>query len=126
MSTGLFQSQGNWIVSGQAPSINKDTGLAIVLLGEDSGYRVYYHDREGAINELGYTPRDNWQYRGVISQDINSLPALAAAFSSNDNITVASPRDDQNIAVTRWHRDDSWHRCMRLHYVTIPVTALRN
>lgn len=113
MTSGLFQSQGNWIVSSEVPSIHPNTGLAAVLLGEDGGYRVYYHDNDGAINELGYTTEDQWQYLGVISQDVNSLPALAAAFTGKDNITVASPRDDRHIGITRWHKDETWHRSTR-------------
>ncbi|GAB1311653.1 Fucose-specific lectin [Madurella fahalii] len=116
MTTGLFQSQGNWIVSNQVPSIHANSGLAAILLGPLGGYRVYYHDQDGAINELGYTQEYEWQYRGVISQDVNSLSALAAAFYGIENITVASPRDDSNIATTRWHRDGGWHR------TTLPQT----
>lgn len=112
MTSGLFQSHGNWIISNQVPSIHADTGLAAILLGAEGGYRVYYHDQDGAINELGYTVDYQWQYRGVISQDVNSLPALAAAFYGIGNITVASSRGESNIATTRWHRDETWRRSM--------------
>ncbi|KXX74529.1 Protein crumbs 3 [Madurella mycetomatis] len=110
MTSGLFQNRGNWIISNQVPSIHANTGLAAILLGAEGGYRVYYHDQDGAINELGYTVEYEWQYRGVISQDVNSLPALAAAFYGIGNITVASPRGESNIATTRWHRDETWRR----------------
>ncbi|KAL2023562.1 hypothetical protein VTK56DRAFT_2170 [Thermocarpiscus australiensis] len=115
MSTGLFQSQGNWIVSHDVPSIHPDTGLAAILLGAEAGYRVYYHDSDGAINELGYTTKDDWHHRGIVSHDINALPALAAAFTGKDNITVASPRDGRDIAVTRWDKDQTWHRSTLPH-----------
>ncbi|KAL2262939.1 hypothetical protein VTK26DRAFT_8865 [Humicola hyalothermophila] len=112
MSTGLFQSTGNWIISGNrlAPSIHPDTGLAAVVLGATAGYRVYYHDNDGAINELAYTPGGDWEYLGVISNDINNLPALAATFTDKENITVVSARDDSNIALTRYNKDETWHR----------------
>ncbi|KAK4042475.1 hypothetical protein C8A01DRAFT_33414 [Parachaetomium inaequale] len=110
MSTGLFLRQGNWVISDGAPSVHSNTGLAAVLLGQDTGYRVYFHDNEGAINELHYTRDTGWSYRGVISQDINSLPAVAAVASGNGNITVVSPRDERNVAATRWNRDETWFR----------------
>ncbi|KAK4162004.1 hypothetical protein QBC43DRAFT_242418 [Cladorrhinum sp. PSN259] len=113
MSNGKFESKGNWIVSKTAPSINNNTGLAAVLLGATGGYRVYFHDEEYQLNEIGYTDDENWKYRGVISKDINSLPAIAAAFTGKDdksNITVATPRDDRYIAVTRYNSDKTWHR----------------
>ncbi|KAH6854915.1 hypothetical protein B0I37DRAFT_42522 [Chaetomium sp. MPI-CAGE-AT-0009] len=112
MNTGLFvpQREGNWVISPNTSSVHSNSGLASVVLGEDTGYRVYYHDSDGAINELHYTQDTGWKHRGIISQDINSLPALGAAFSGKGNITVAAPRDDQNIAVTRWNSDETWFR----------------
>ena len=114
MTTGMFLSQGNWVVSSGAPSIHSNSGLAAIVLGAESGYRVYYHDSDGAINELGYTNDDGWKYLGLISHDINSLPALGAAFSNKNNITVVSPRDEQNIGVTRYTKDDTWYRSTAL------------
>ncbi|KAK3298546.1 uncharacterized protein B0H64DRAFT_77961 [Chaetomium fimeti] len=112
MNTGRFepQGEGNWEISPDTASVHSNSGLAAVVLGEDTGYRVYYHDSDGAINELHYTRDTDWEHRGIISQDINSLPALGAAFSGKGNITVAAPRDDQNIAVTRWNSDETWFR----------------
>ncbi|KAK4155316.1 hypothetical protein C8A00DRAFT_13620 [Chaetomidium leptoderma] len=111
MSTGLFQSVGNWVIGNDAPSIHSNSGLAAVVLGSQAGYRVYYHDSDGAVNELGYVPDDDaWTYRGLLSHDINSLPALGAAFSGKDNITVAAPRDEQNIGVIRAQKGDEWER----------------
>lgn len=110
MNTGLFQSQGNWIISHDAPSIHPNSGLAALVLGSEAGYRVYYHDSDGAISELGFTQIDGWTYRGIVSNDINSLPALAAAFSGKENITLVSPRDSQNIATTRYNKNEKWYR----------------
>jgi len=115
MTTGRFLNQGNWTITSGAPSVHPNSGLASVLLGATTGYRVYFHDNDGAINELYYTRDTPWQYRGIISQDINSLPALGAAFSGTENITVASPRDEQNIAATRWNNDESWFRTSLPH-----------
>ncbi|KAJ4298723.1 hypothetical protein N0V88_003755 [Collariella sp. IMI 366227] len=100
MTTGHFATQGTWIVSNDAPPPHSNSGLAAIVLGESGGYRVYYHDADGAINELKYTNEDGWSWNAVISHDINSLPALAAAFSSKNNITVVSSRDEQNIGAT--------------------------
>ncbi|KAL2169714.1 hypothetical protein VTG60DRAFT_5767 [Thermothelomyces hinnuleus] len=115
MTTGQFLLRGNWTVTSGAPSVHSNSGLAAVVLGADTGYRVYFHDEDGAINELFYNRDINWEYRGPISQDINSLPALGAAFSGRENITVASPRDERNIAATRWNKDETWYRTTLPH-----------
>jgi hypothetical protein len=115
MTTGLFKpvGVGNWIVSDDDHSIHSNSGLAALVLGADDGYRVYYHDSDGAINELKYIDQA-WSYNALISHDINSLPALGAAFSGTGNITVAAPRDEQTIGVTRLNKDESWYRSMPL------------
>lgn len=115
MTSGRFLLQGNWTVTSGAPSVHSNSGLAAIVLGEDSGYRVYFHDEDGAINELSYSRNSGWEYHGRISRDINSLPAIGAGFSGKENITVASPRDEENIAATRWNKDETWYRSMVLH-----------
>ncbi|KAL2147081.1 hypothetical protein VTI28DRAFT_963 [Corynascus sepedonium] len=115
MRSGRFLSVGTWTVTSGALSVHPNSSLASVVLGEETGHRVYFHDRYGAINELLYTRATGWEYSGVISQDTNSLPALGAAFSGRENITVASARDEQNIATTRWNRDETWFRTTLPH-----------
>ncbi|KAL2158388.1 hypothetical protein VTH06DRAFT_4436 [Thermothelomyces fergusii] len=115
MTSGRFLLQGNWTITSGAPSIHSNSGLSAIVLGEDTGYRVYFHDEDGAINELYYTLDSGWEHRGPISQDINSLPAVGAGFSGRGNITVASPRDERNIAVTRFNRDETWFRTTLPH-----------
>ena len=115
MTTGLFKAvgAGNWIVSDDDHAVHSNSGLAAVVLSATDGYRVYYHDSDGAINELKYF-ENTWTYNALISHDINSLPALGAAFSGTSNITVAAPRDEQTIGVTRLNKDESWYRSMPL------------
>jgi hypothetical protein len=62
-----------------------------------------------AVNELAYTQATNWEYTGIISQDTQYSPAIHAAFSGTNNISVVTPRDAHNIEVTRWNSDKSWH-----------------
>lgn len=116
MTTGLFKTNGNYIISSDAPSIHPNTGLAALVLGETTGYRVYYHDDDGAVNELQYLNKV-WSHRGIVSHDINTLPVLAATFSGAENITVVSPRDDQNLAAARWMKDETWSRSTTLMFL---------
>jgi len=41
MNTGLFRSNGNWIISGEDNTVHNSTSLAALLLGATGGYRVY-------------------------------------------------------------------------------------
>ncbi|KAM7217321.1 hypothetical protein V8F06_007264 [Rhypophila decipiens] len=109
MTTGLFELDGNWVISGVAPlPLSPNSGLATVLLGNTAGYRVYYHDENMAINELAYKPEGDWRHTAVISQDPQYSSAIAAAFDGNENITVVTARDTENIEVTRYHADTTW------------------
>jgi hypothetical protein len=114
MATGLFKNQGNWIVSDDVPTIHPNSGLVGVVLGPEAGYRLYFHDEDGVVNELAYA-NQQWRYRGPISNDIGSLPAIGVAYSGAQNITVATPRDEHNIGVTRWNRDETWNHSTNIH-----------
>jgi uncharacterized protein (DUF1501 family) len=109
MTTGKFVTEGSYDISKNAPSVHSKTGLAAVVLGSKTGYRVYYHNANQSISEIGYTTADNWNYNGIISQDTQSSFAIHAAFSGKNNISVVTPRDSKNIEVTRYNSDSSWH-----------------
>lgn len=110
MTTGLFESAGSWIISSMTPlPLSANSGLTTILLGDLEGFRVYYHDENMAVNELGYTQRERWTYKGVISQDRQGSSAIAAAFTVNGNISVVTPKDAENMEVTRYHDDTTWH-----------------
>ncbi|KAK5663174.1 hypothetical protein OQA88_6591 [Cercophora sp. LCS_1] len=109
MKTGIFRNTGNRIVSDDETTVHQNTSLAAVLLGASGGYRAYFHDENMAINELGYTKDGGWEYRGIVSPDHQQWPALGAAFTGSQNITVASARDNENIETTRFFSDQTWH-----------------
>lgn len=112
MTTGLFEFDDNWVISGVAPGpVSPNSGLAGILLGKSAGYRIYYHDEDMAVNELAYKPGDQWRHKALISQDLQGSSAIAAAFSGNENITVVTARDAENIGVTRYHADSIWRIC---------------
>ncbi|KAI1875932.1 uncharacterized protein JN550_001428 [Neoarthrinium moseri] len=108
-NTGYWLNTGDWIVSDGAPSISNSTGLAAVLLGSNDGYRVYYHDTNNTLCQLGYTSDTEWDYKGSVSHDGKLGNAIAAAWSKNKNITVATPKDGENIEVSRFFDDNLWH-----------------
>lgn len=108
MKTGRFKSNGNRIVSNEEVKVHANSSLAAVLLGAAGGYRVYFHDENMAINEIGYTNDADWEYRGVISHDQQQWPALGAAFTGSQNISVVSARDAENVEVVRFYNDQTW------------------
>lgn len=107
--TGKFINQGTWLISADTPSVSNSTGLASLVLGSEAGYRVYFHDEDRAINELGYTPEGGWRYRELISPDLPTSSAIHAAFSGKNNISVVFPRDAENVEVDRYNSDETWH-----------------
>ncbi|KAK3372016.1 hypothetical protein B0H63DRAFT_401501 [Podospora didyma] len=108
MTTGMFTSVGNWVVSSPVPTISSTTGLSAILLGETGGYRVYYHDEDGAVNELAYSTATKWTWNGVISPVRQESRAIHSAFSGKVNISVVTPHDAESIQVTRYNSDTTW------------------
>ena len=112
--TGKYTSNGEYLISvtAQAPSVHSETGLSVELLGDRDGYRVYYHDSNRAVNQLSYTPDDNWRYAGVVSYEPAAGMAIASAHSpNNNNISLAYPIDTANMLVSRYNTDKKWHLC---------------
>jgi hypothetical protein len=112
-SNGTFVNKGEYPISETAPavSVHAETGLAVELLGSTDGYRLFYHDENRTIHMLGYTSATKWTEKGVISQEMPDSHVLAVAHSGKDNITVAFPKDDSNIGLSRYNTDKKWHIC---------------
>ena len=109
--TGKFVNQGSWVISGDAPSVNSETGLATLLLGDTAGYRVYYHDDDMAVNEISYQQSKGWHYLQVVSPDHPATSAIHAAFAGDGNsdaanISVAIPWDSENIEMASLNSDE--------------------
>ncbi|RFU80027.1 hypothetical protein TARUN_2145 [Trichoderma arundinaceum] len=109
--TGALVQQGEYNIShtAQVKSVHNNTGLAVELLGSTAGYRVFYHDAEGQVNEMSYTQKTDWDYYGTVSQDPASGFALASAHSAANNISVVFPKSAKDIEVSRLNQDGKWH-----------------
>ncbi|KAM0257760.1 hypothetical protein ACHAQJ_004211 [Trichoderma viride] len=111
--SGSFAQTGEYVISNTSnvspDDIHPNTGLAVELLGSTAGYRVFYHNKDGQVNELSYTTSTNWDYGGSVSQDSTSGFALGSAHSSTDNITVVFPKSSKDIEVSRLNQDNTWH-----------------
>jgi len=126
-STGRFSSQSMRRISDDSPSVSNNTGLASIVLSSTAGYRVYFHDQDHAVNEIGYNPGTNkWGYREMISPERPVSNAIHAAFSGKTNISVVVPRDSENIEVSRYNSDTTWHLCMSPTHVARILQATSN
>ncbi|KAI2604742.1 uncharacterized protein GGS25DRAFT_524235 [Hypoxylon fragiforme] len=108
-NTGHWQNTGEYIISIGSPKVGPRTGIAAVLLGSAKGYRIFYNDIVGNLQEIGYTAATTWKYYGIVSHDVVSAQAVGATFSGETNITVVRPRDEGNMGVSRWYTDNTWH-----------------
>ncbi|ORY67276.1 uncharacterized protein BCR38DRAFT_153959 [Pseudomassariella vexata] len=107
--TGFWSNTGDWIISAGSSSVSSTTGLSVVLLGSEDGYRVFYSDTAEKLRYLGYTTDSDWADYGAVSNDEVAGTAIGAMFSGGNNITVVTPRDSQNMEVSRFAKDDSWY-----------------
>jgi len=113
MDTGLFTRTGSYIISEPELSIHPESGLTAINLGGQydwQGYRLYFHDANMTVNEYAYNPVEvYWTTNGPVSKDVQTSPAIDAAWSGTNNISVVTPRDDENAEISRFHNDGKWH-----------------
>ncbi|KAI1767703.1 hypothetical protein GGR53DRAFT_463183 [Hypoxylon sp. FL1150] len=99
--------KNNWIVStGQA--VNESTGLSAVNLGEQSGYRVYFHDDHMATLIRRYTTADSWTTEGSISQDVVKTLPISAGYTDTNKISVVYGKGPSNIEVATLQQNGEW------------------
>jgi hypothetical protein len=123
MDTGRFKRKANSYISPEENTVHENTALAAILLGETGGYRVYYHDADMTVNEIGYTSADGWNYKGALSRDPQGWPALGAWFRDKQNITVVSARDANNLMFMRLNSDTTWRSCKFVNIrLAMPLT----
>ncbi|RYP19406.1 hypothetical protein DL765_003379 [Monosporascus sp. GIB2] len=108
-ATGQWDSNGDWIISHGSPTASPTTGLAVVLLGAEDGYRVFYNDVDGRVHAIAYTTDTGWLYHGVVSRDKSTAHVIAATFPNDSNITVVTPKDAENMEISRIYGDGLWH-----------------
>ncbi|KAK7751101.1 hypothetical protein SLS62_006930 [Diatrype stigma] len=117
-ATGQWYDTGDYIITNDCPKASPTSGLAVILLGADDGYRVFYHDLDGRVQSVSYMrSTQNWLYNGLVNPDTNgkgnssstSGGAIAATFPNDNNITVITARDAENLEVSRIYGDGTWH-----------------
>ncbi|OHE96623.1 hypothetical protein CORC01_08080 [Colletotrichum orchidophilum] len=109
--TGHYAIKGEYVISATAgvESIHNETGLAVELLGAEDGYRVFFHVEAKTVNVMSYTTKTDWQLQGVISQDPVGGMALTSVHSGQLNMSVVFPKDSENVEISRFFKDETWH-----------------
>ncbi|KAJ4302436.1 hypothetical protein N0V88_002580 [Collariella sp. IMI 366227] len=109
--SGLYKRIESTVISDRdgTPPPNPKTGLSVTLLGEHEGYRLFYFDHSGALHHLKYIQDEGWSYAGPVSTNTNRTGmAVHSMFSGVRNVTVVTPRDAQNMEVSRLKVDGTW------------------
>ncbi|KAF4341877.1 hypothetical protein FBEOM_4194 [Fusarium beomiforme] len=120
MKTGKFERNGEWIISETAgvESIHNETGLSVVNLGAEGGYRLFYHNEERHLMMMWFTGPDNWNDGGAVSQDTAGGMAIGSAVYDKENITVVSPRGTEDIEVSGLQKTGLWSLDRHIHEAT--------
>ncbi|KAK0708828.1 hypothetical protein B0T21DRAFT_416220 [Apiosordaria backusii] len=109
--TGLYEPQDSNVISDRSgtPNPHTNTGLSVTLLGEQEGYRVFYHDRAKALQSLQFKATDGWSYGDPVSGNTNrSSMEIHSMFSGVRNVTVVTPRDAKNMETARLNVDSTY------------------
>ncbi|UPL02464.1 hypothetical protein LCI18_013398 [Fusarium solani-melongenae] len=110
MKTGQFNCTGEWSPSVDAgvDSVHNETGLSVQNLGQEDGYRLFYHNRHRQVMMLSYNSDAGWTDGGPVSQATGRGIALASAYRENKYISVVSPRFPLDIEVALLEEDNLW------------------
>ncbi|KAK7985109.1 hypothetical protein PG988_002731, partial [Apiospora saccharicola] len=110
MNTGYWSHGGSYTVSGGAKSPSPNTTLSAVVLGATAGYRVFYRDTSNHLHWIGYlSGSSGWSDYGTLSNDEMKSNAVAVGFTEGNNITVITPKNNENMEAVRLNDDNSWH-----------------
>lgn len=113
-TTGQYKHVESNVISDRAgtPAVHPQTGLAVALLGEQEGYRVFFYDTRMTLQSLKFTQTEGWSFGGPVSTNTNRTGmAIHSAFSGVRNVTVVTARDQANMELTRLNIDGTWHVC---------------
>jgi hypothetical protein len=120
MKTGKLNRVGEYTISltAEVDSVHNNSGIAVDLLGggEDGGYRVFYHNEDRQIKMLSYTDDTNWIDGGTVSQDSADGMAIGTVFYDKKNMTVAFPKGEENIEMTRLKKTGNWTLSMHCSF----------
>ncbi|KAK8061278.1 hypothetical protein PG994_007644 [Apiospora phragmitis] len=94
MNTGYWSHGGSYTWSWEATT----------------GYRVFYRDTDSHLHWIAYiSGSSGWSEYGTLSNDEMKSNAIAAGFTEGNNITVVTPKNNENMEVARLNDDKSWH-----------------
>jgi hypothetical protein len=126
MKTGKLVRNGEYRISetAEVDSIRNESGLAVDLLGADNGYRVFYHNKYNNVMMLHYTQYTDWTDGGFVSQDNATGMALGSAHIDKENITVAFPKDSDDIEISRLEKAGQWRLGLFFHSSNLTLMLL--
>ncbi|KAI0143710.1 hypothetical protein GGR57DRAFT_342454 [Xylariaceae sp. FL1272] len=86
-----------------------DTGLAVLNLGKEAGYRVYLELKDNTTSVLEYdSGPQQWNFGYNISHDPAKESPLGVGLTDNNKITLVSPRDGNNIETSILSLNGTW------------------
>ncbi|CAI4213226.1 unnamed protein product [Parascedosporium putredinis] len=92
--------------------LNRNSGIAAVLLGATDGIRVYVHSEQYEIHSLSFTNDRDWKYDKIVNPDRDkSSTAIGALsrFGNSNEITLITPKDGTNMEETKLDPDGIWY-----------------
>ncbi|KAJ3548056.1 hypothetical protein NM208_g1186 [Fusarium decemcellulare] len=111
MSSGQFVRTGESYPSrlARVDSVHEKSGLSVQLLGEEDGYRLFYHNADMQVMMISLKPDTKiWVDSGTVSPDTSLGLALQSTYRPDQDISVAFPRGSRDVEVARLAKDNLW------------------
>ncbi|KAK8875302.1 Protein crumbs 3 [Apiospora arundinis] len=109
--TGLYERQSLNLVVESPTAVHPDTVIGAALVSADDGYRVFYYDRDWALQVARYDPKANkWYMDGIMSPSSSRKPSSAIGLNlvPKQVVTVATPKDSQSLEIFQGLSNGSW------------------
>lgn len=115
LETGKLEKEKDEVISDELPKtvkLNRNSGIAAVLLGATDGIRVYVHSEQYEIHSLTFTNDRDWKYDKIVNPDRDKSSTAIGALSrygNSNEITLITPKDGANMEETKLDPDGVWY-----------------
>lgn len=95
----------------EMPDVNIYTGLAAVRLDSNTETRLFFHDSDSGLHQIGYASSSGWKYIGKVNPDghLQGPSVAAAVIDGTKDMYTVLPRSDDNLDIASTTDGSSWN-----------------
>lgn len=93
------------------PDVSIYTGFAAVRLDSNNETRLFFHDSDAGLHQLGYSYSSGWDYIGEVNPDghLQGPSVGAAVIDGTEDMYTVLPRSDANLDISSTSDGSTWN-----------------